>query len=295
MNWLVLVLLFLITGAPESEQPYFLDDAAPKTSVQRVVSLAPSITEMLFALDLGERVVGATRFDDFPAEVKKLPVVGGYIDPSIEAIVALKPDLVVCVRNPGGRDRLEVLLRLGIPVLVMPEQRLQDIFVNIRFLGKLFNKEPAAESITNAIIQCIQKVEVAVKGSETPLVLLVYGHKPLIAAGPGSFGDEMLRLAGGKNAVGDAVMHYPNLPMEEVIRLMPEVVIDASMSGSGAEFSAPEAKGFWSIWQVLPAVKNHRVYIFDSALWFRPGPRIAEGIEHLARLLHPTIKTHNPE
>jgi ABC-type Fe3+-hydroxamate transport system, periplasmic component len=291
----ILALLLLITGATESEQPYYLGNVGPRTNMQRVVSLAPSITEMLFALNVGDRVVGVTRFDDFPAEVKKLPIVGGYIDPSVEAIVALHPDLVVCVPNPGGRDRMEVLSRLGIPVLVMPERHLQDIFGNIRFLGKLLNKTSMAETLITAIKQRLQQVEVAVKGLEAPRALLVYGHKPLIAAGQGSFGDEMLHLAGGKNIVGNAVMLYPNLPMEEVIRLAPEVVIDASMSGSGAEISAPESTEFWNTWRVLPAVKNHHVYIFDSALWFRPGPRIAEGIEHLARLLHPKTTNQKTE
>ncbi len=260
-----------------------------------MVSLAPNITEILFALNVGDRVVGVTRFDDFPPAVKELPIVGGYIDPSVEAIAALAPNLVICVPNPGGRDRMEVLTRLGIPVLVLPEQHLQDIFVNIKFLGNLFERTPAAATLINAIKKRLQRVEAAVKGLEVPRTLLVYGHKPLIAAGPGSFGDEMLRLAGGMNVVGDAVVHYPNLPMEEVIRLSPEVVIDASISGSGAEVTAPEATEFWNTWQVLPAVKNHRVYIFDSALWFRPGPRIAEGIERLAGLLHPTRRLHQQE
>jgi iron complex transport system substrate-binding protein len=289
MNSPLLTLLLLAVGSNEFEQPYFLGDAAPKTSIHRVVSLAPNVTEILFALNLGDRVVGVTRFDDFPPEVKKLPIVGGYIDPSVEAIAALKPDLVICVPNPGGRDRMEVLTRLGLPVLVLPEQHLQDVFVNIRFLGELFERKPAAEILTNAIKQRLQRVTAAIAGINAPRTILVYGHKPLIAAGPGSFGDEMLRFAGGKNVVDNAVVRYPSLPMEEVIRLAPEVIIDASMSGSGAEISAPEATEFWNTWQVLPAIKNHRVHMFDSALWFRPGPRIAEGVERLARLLHPTL------
>lgn len=289
MNIPILALLLLVTATADAEQPYFLNDVRPKAGLQRVVSLAPNVTEILFALDLGKRVVGVTRFDDFPPEVKKLPIVGGYVDPSVEAIAALMPDLVICTPNPGGRDRMEVLTRLGLPVLVMPEQHLQDVFANIKFLGELFERKPAAETLANAIKQRLQRVEAAVTGIKAPRAILVYGHKPLIAAGPGGFGDEMLRRAGGKNVVGDAVVRYPTLPMEEVIRLAPEVIIDASMSGSGAEISAPEASEFWNTWQVLPAVKNHRVYIFDSALWFRPGPRIAEGIERLVRLLHPTI------
>ncbi len=289
MNVPILALLLLIAGSTESEQPYYLGNAEPKNGVPRVVSLAPNVTEILFALNLGDRVVGVTRFDDFPPAVKELPIVGGYIDPSVEAIAALAPNLVICVPNPGGRDRMEVLTRLGIPVLVMPEQHLQDIFVNIKFLGNLFERTLAAETLTNRIKQRLQRVTAAVKNLKAPRALLVYGHKPLIAAGPGTFGDEMLRMANGKNVVGDSVVRFPSLPMEEVIRLAPDVIIDASMSGSGAEVTAPEATEFWNTWQVLPAVKNHRVHIFDSALWFRPGPRIAEGIEQLARLLHPTV------
>jgi iron complex transport system substrate-binding protein len=117
--------------------------------------------------------------------------------------------------------------------------------------------------------------------------LLVYGHKPIVAAGKGSFGDALLVLAGGENVAGGSMVPYPTLPVEEIIRLAPEVIIDASASGSGAELGPDEVQEVWGKWEVLPAVKHHRTHIFNSSEWFRAGPRIGEGLLKLAKILHP--------
>jgi iron complex transport system substrate-binding protein len=116
---------------------------------------------------------------------------------------------------------------------------------------------------------------------------LVYGHKPLVAAGPGSFADQLIGLAGGRNVLSAGSVRYPTVPIEEILRLAPEVILDASSSGTGASLGLDQARAFWSRLRVIPAVKNGRVEVIDAVLWFRPGPRLIDGLERLAALLHP--------
>ena len=289
MRWLAFALaFFVLTPAwAQPRGPEYLGEKRPAGVPKRVVSLAPNLTEILFAIGAGERVVGVTTYDDYPEEVKKLTRVGGFIDPSVEAVLGLKPDLVVCVPNPGGRNRMDALSRIGIPILVLPSYRLGDIFTVITTLGELFGKKETAGKLVTGMKSRIERVSKLVEGARRPKVLLVYGHRPIMAAGKGSFGDTMLKLAGGENLLKDSKVRYPNVPMEEIIRLMPEVIIDASSSGTGAEMTRAEVEKVWSRWKILPAVKNRRIHIFDSALWFRPGPRVADGLERLFSILHP--------
>jgi iron complex transport system substrate-binding protein len=275
---LLLLAMFARTAAGQPEKPEFLGKSRPEAAPKRVVSLAPNLTEILFALGVGERVVGVTTYDDYPEAVRKLPRVGGFIDPSLEAILALKPDLTVCVPNSGGKNRMQTLSRMGVPVLVLPSYRLEDIFQAIEKLGEIFGRKPKARELTKDMRGRIEAVRERVRNASRPKVLLVYGHRPLVAAGRGSFADSLLTIAGGENVLGKSKVRYPTIAMEEVIRLAPEIVIDASASGSGAEMTQAEVNKTWSRWKVLPAVKAGRIHIFDSALWFRPGPRIVQGL-----------------
>jgi iron complex transport system substrate-binding protein len=289
MRRLAVLIVFFVCSAAAAPPagPEYLKGKKPEGIPKRVVSLAPNLTEIIFAIGAGERVVGVTTYDDYPEEVKKLPRVGGFIDPSLEAILALTPDLVVCTPNPGGRNRMDALSRMGVPVLVLPSYGMKDIFTVIEALGDLFEKQSSAKELVDNMQGRIARVAELVKKVRRPKALLVYGHRPIMAAGPGSFGDSMLKLAGGENILKDSKMRYPNVPMEEIIRLMPEVIIDASSSGTGAEMTRAEVEKVWGRWKVLPAVKNRRVHIFNSALWFRPGPRVAQGLEKLFSILHP--------
>jgi len=289
MRRLAFVIAFFACSAAwaQPKGPEYLGGKRLEGVPKRVVSLAPNLTEILFSIGAGERVVGVTTYDDYPEEVKKLPRVGGFIDPSVEAILALEPDLVICTPNPGGRNRMDALSRMGVVILVLPSYGMKDIFTVIETLGELFERQESARELAGSMKKRIVRVAELVQKVNRPRVLLVYGHRPIMAAGPGSFGDSMLKLAGGENVLKDSKMRYPNVPMEEIIRRMPEVIIDASSSGTGAEMTRAEVEKVWGRWKVLPAVKNRRIHIFDSALWFRPGPRVAQGLEKLFSILHP--------
>jgi len=285
---LLVVLTGLAAGARAATAPYWLLGRRPVHAVRRVVSLAPNLTEMMFALGAGSLVVGVTRYDDYPPAVKKLPRVGGFIDPSVEGILALQPDLVICTPNPGGRQRLEVLVRMRVAVLVLPCYDLAGILAALERLGQVVGRRGRAARLRATMKARITEIGTSLAGRARPRVLLLYGHRPLVAAGPGSFAHEMVELAGGRNVLEDSPTRYPVLPLEQVIRLAPDIIIDAAMAGGG-EAGRREETSFWKRFSVIPAVRRGRVYRFDSALWFRPGPRVVEGIERLARLLHPEV------
>ncbi len=282
-----------LAGPPS--QPTFLGPARPKQPVKRLVSLAPNLTEIVFALGAGERVVGVTRYDDYPPQVEQLPEVGGFLDPSLEVIAGLKPDLVVCVPNSGNRERMRGLSRLSIPVLVLPAYAIDDVYRAIAELGRWLECESRSAELVADMKRRAARVARRVAELKRPRVLLVYGHRPLVAAGPGSFADWMIRSAGAENVLSNAKVRYPKLPLEAVLELAPEVIVDASASGSGASMEPAEVRGFWRRWQVIPAVRHDRIHQFDSALWFRPGPRLVQGLERLTVLLHPEIEALGAE
>ena len=264
---------------PPSVPPQWLSSARPKV-IARVVTVAPSLTELLYGLGLYDRVVAVSRYDDYPAGVEKLPRVGGFLDPNVEAIVGLRPDLVLAVPNQGNRPALDRLARLGVPVYVVPGNTFADVFVAIRAVGALFPGEgaKAAVRLEAELVAELRRIEEARVGRSGPKVAVVYGYEPLILAGPGSFADTMLEVLGAQNLVqtGSA---YPQYSAEALVRGAPEVILDATEAhGVGA---AP-----WARFTDLPAVRAGRVHAVPLGSLLRPGPRLLEGLRLLERLLY---------
>ncbi|HOX43672.1 MAG TPA: helical backbone metal receptor [Myxococcota bacterium] len=289
LAWLACLLLAPAAAQAQPAEPVYLGQARPEGVPARVISLAPNLTEAIFALGAGGSLVGVTRYDDHPPEVAALPRVGGFTDPSLEAILALRPELVVCVPNAGNRKAMEALGRVKVPVLVLPAETLEDVFLSLETLGKVLGREAAARELQGSLRRRVEAVRARTRGAPKPSVLVVYGHKPLVAAGEGTFAQALIELAGGRNVLAGSRVRYPTVPMEEVLRLAPEVILDASMSGTGSELEPGQAREAWARWSVLPAVRAGRVHLVDSVLWFRPGPRIVQGLEQMARLLHPEL------
>lgn len=278
----IVALAFLLLGAEPPEPVLYLDDLKPQPPIARIVSLAPSLTEILFALGLGDRVVGVTRFDDYPPEVAALPRVGGYLDPSVEAILALAPDLVVTVRNASNEARMRSLARLRVPVLVLGEAGLYDLWGNIAYLGALLGQDGPAAVLLAELQGRARAVAAKASALPRPRTLVLYSRRPFVAAGPGTFADEMLRLSGGENVLESARVRYPTIPTEELFRLSPAIIVDASdQNGRGTDAR------FWEPYRAIPAVAAGRVHTVDPVLFFRPGPRIVQGLERLLGVLHP--------
>jgi iron complex transport system substrate-binding protein len=252
----------------------------------RIVSTAPSVTEILFALGLGERVVGVTRFCDYPEAAQALPKVGGFADLSLEAILALRPDLVVGARNGTVRPVVEKLGALGVKTLFPPDTTLPEIFRAIREIGEAAGAPLQGAELATSLEGRIEGIRKKTAARPRPKTLVVVGWRPIIVAAPGSFLDTLLSYAGGENAAEAGVSPYPTYDLEAILTRAPEVIIDASMEGSGEA----EIRARWAAYPTLPAVRDGRVYAAPSAALLRPGPRLADGLLALAKTLHPGLE-----
>ncbi|MBI5528567.1 MAG: cobalamin-binding protein [Deltaproteobacteria bacterium] len=259
----------------------------PKAPPARIVSLAPSITEMLFEIGAGGRVVGVTRYDDWPPEAKKVRQIGGYLDVDIETVMLLKPDAVFCEPNAGIKNVVERLAGAGIPVGVVTVAEVASIFLAIEELGRAVGHEEKAKATAAGLRTRLDALKKRIEGTAPATVLLFFNVSPLMAAGKGAFADEALRLAGGKNLAGESPVMYPVYDVEKVAALDPAVIVDQSEATMGATGLSGDSAAFWKKWPNLKAVKTRRVHTVPGVYLFRPGPRIVESIEKLARTLHP--------
>jgi iron complex transport system substrate-binding protein len=250
---------------------------------QRIVSLVPSVTELMFALGGEGRLVGVTDYCDFPPAAKQKPSVGGMIAPSLETIVALRPDLVIATDAGSRQETLAQLQRLGIPVyLVHANSVAQMLDVGAR-LGALTGREVSAARLTAHLRQRIRAVEVAVAPFRPPRVLYVLWPEPLIVPGRDAIVTELIRRAGGQSVSAEEPSDYPRFSVEAAVARAPEVIILAR-HGTGSE---PIARDQWDKLGNLPAVRAGRVHAVDGNVLHRYGPRVVDGLELLARMIHP--------
>jgi iron complex transport system substrate-binding protein len=249
---------------------------------QRVVSLAPSVTETLFALGFGDRLVGVTASCDYPAEARKIPKIGDFMSPSLETIVARRPSLVIGVSSATDPAKAREMERLGLKVTLISLASVADILSSIESIARLLGSPQAGEKLVRRITLQMDRVKERVAPAPRRSALLLVGLRPLIAVGGRNFIDELITLAGGKNIAGDAAQPWLNLPDEYVVAKAPQVIIEAGM---GSERDHPAKH--WADLKSIPAVQQGRVYRYPSDKILRPGPRIGEGLEEIARLLHP--------
>jgi iron complex transport system substrate-binding protein len=250
----------------------------PPEKVKRVVTLAPSLTETVMALGAGSTLVGVSRFDE-AKEVAGLPRVGGFVNPSIEVVVGLKPDLVLVQPNPGNQRAVETMAELGAPVLLLPLDTVADTREALRVVGKTLGKEKEAEALVQRIDSSRARVREAAKGKKALRVLFVYGFEPLVVAGPGSFADELLRDAGTINVAADARSAYAVISLERAVMARPDVVVDASDVDVGKDKV-----------ETLPVLSKARWVEVPSLALLQPGPSLGRGLEELFALLHPSAK-----
>ncbi|MFM7142236.1 MAG: ABC transporter substrate-binding protein, partial [Alphaproteobacteria bacterium] len=260
--------------------------AAPAASpsplaARRIVSLAPSVTEILFAVGAGDRVVAVSSSCDRPAEVARLPRVGTWVAPSVEEILALSPDLVVAVPSPGNRDAVLRLRELGLRVEVVGEATLGDAWDAMLRIGEWTGRDAEARELVERLRHELDEVRASVAGRRPRRALFVVGHEPLVVAGRGPFVDEILRVAGGENVAATTGRPWPRLSIESVVGMSPEVIVDAAM-GSEASEALPS---WWSKWESVAAVHDRRVRSPASDAMLRPGPRLGEAAREMRALL----------
>ena len=254
---------------------------------ERIVSHVPSITETLFALGLNDRIVGVSDYCDYPVEALGKPNIGGYFDPSIEAIVGLEPDLVL---TDGYVASIAQLEGLGVPFVVWQPTDMDGVLEGIEMLGSITGCEQQASAIVDDMTSRIDAVVETVGSAASPRVFYVFDatdtSKPW-TAGPGSFVDDLIRLAGGDNVAGEAASAWAQFSIEELVNSDPEVILVDSMHGTAV--IAPDALDDLPGWQDTTAVTEGRVYTIEGDLVNRTGPRIVQGLEEMARLIHPEL------
>lgn len=253
----------------------------------RVVSLAPSTTEAVFAIGAGAELVGRTKFCDFPAEARHISVVGGFSDPSLEAIVALGPSLVTGARGPAGPSLDDQLKARGIATFFPETESVASIRAMIRGLSQRLDRAADGDRVDRAIAERLEQIDRALVGRAMPRVILLFDRSPLVVAGPGGFPDELLRLAHGTNVI-TAGGAYPTIGLERLVALDPDVIVDATGAGHADGASVVDLRqlpGF----KELRAVRAGFVRPLDGSTALRPGPRVAEGVLSLARAIHGTV------
>jgi cobalamin transport system substrate-binding protein len=279
--------VLLAAGACSGSSPtYAASGATPAAEVRRIVSLAPSITEILFALGAGDRVVGVSTYCDYPPAAARVDRIGTFLDPNVELILAKKPDLVIGVPSPGNREPVEALQDLGVRVLVVDPERVTAILSAIRTVAEAVGSADEGERLVRQIESDLDAVRRRLEGAERRKVLMVVGRVPLIAAGEGTYQDELIRLAHGTNLAAASGEAWPHLSLEFVIREAPEVIIDTSM-GSEEAREAEGGKAFWRQFSTIPAVRDDRIHGYRAYQLLRPGPRVAQTLEAVARYVHP--------
>ena len=257
-------------------------NAASESIPRRIVSLAPSITETVFALGFGNRLVGVTSHCDYPAEAKRLPKIGDFMSPSLEVIAAKQPDLVIGVTGATDPARAREIERLGIKITLVSVSSVSEILSSFKRIAALLGDPDAGATLIEKITAQFDKVKRRIAPAPRRSTLLAVGLRPLVAVGGKNFLDELITLAGGENIAGNASQPWLNLPDEYVVAKAPQIIIEAGM---GSDTAAPARH--WSDLKSIPAVKERRVYTYNSDKILRPGPRIGDGLEELAQLIHP--------
>jgi len=257
----------------------------------RVVSLAPSITEIVFSLGKGSLLAGVTRYSDYPAEAKTLPRVGSYIRPELETIVSLKPDLCLAVKDGNPGNVIKRLKAFGIPVYTVDPNGIGTILRSINEIGDLLDATDEARAITGKMAAQLASIDSTIAGvSHKPRLFFQIGISPIVSVGKNTFLDEMIRRAGGENVVTSSTP-YPRFSKEQVLALAPEMIIITSMARNDV---FETVKKEWESWPSLPAVRNKTIHIVDSDILDRPTPRVVDGLAMLAALIHPALFKETP-
>lgn len=255
----------------------------------RIVSMAPNLTEILFALGLGPNVVGVTQDSDYPPAAKDKPRVGTFWQPDIEAVIATRPDLVVTETFEQHRDLARRLQRMGYNSLMVEMDTIRGLYEGILAIGQATGSTRQAQTLCENIRAQIGQLVAATDKRRRAKVLWVVQREPLRVAGRTTFINEMIELAGGENAVGQTLHVYPAIGAEQVIAAAPEVIIEPALLPAMIAEQRAQALSYWSRFSTLPAVRTGRIHVIDGDLISRLGPRLPKGIRTIAGCLDPAL------
>lgn len=247
---------------------------------QRIVSLVPSVTEILFALGLEEQIVGVTSFCNFPESALAKPRVGGYSDPSLEAVILQQPDLVFISADSSSPALLSRMEQLGLPVYVVYPRSLEETIAMLRAVGQVTGTAQGGEQLARQLEESVARTQAAVAGRKRPRVLFCIMVQPLIVAGPESLVGDLIAAAGGTNIVPAGPNRYPTWGSEALVLADPDLIVISPHPGT------PNPAELFSGWPELRAVKENRIVSVAPDWIHRPGPRLNLGLAVLAAALH---------
>lgn len=263
---------------------------------RRIVSTAPSITEMLFALGLGDRVVGVTTYCNYPAEARSKPKIGTYLQPNLETILSLKPDLVIVVKNPVRLT--ERISAIGLPVLEIGEETLSGIAESIRLIGNRTGAPDRARKLNESMQTELAGIEQRTKPLTRQKIMFIVSRTPgklesLMAVGQATYLNELIRIAGGENIFGGTQTSYPKISLEEVLARNPDVIADMGDMAETASVTAQHKKEVIDLWKRQPSLKaarSGRIFAVASDIFVVPGPRAVDAAREFVKMLHPELK-----
>jgi iron complex transport system substrate-binding protein len=280
--------VFLIFSPPGVRALEFVDEVGNRVAVpphpQRIIALVPSLTEILFSLGLDERVVGVTDFATYPPAARKKPKIGSFFNLNLEKIISLHPDLIVASMD-GKQEKIITSLReFHLPIYRVNPKSLNDIYRSINNLGEITATLPRAHRVILSMKKRVGMVEKRVARLPRKRVFYQVGVDPIVTVNGGTFAADLIRRAGGILVTEKNPVLYPRYSIERVIADNPQVIIISSMS---PKTNYRRFAGTWTKWRSIEAVRLHRIYVIDADLVDRPSPRIVQGLEKIARLLHP--------
>jgi len=254
----------------------------------RVISLAPANTEILFAVGAGDQVVGVTEYCNYPPEAQEREQIGGFSAKtiSVEAVVALEPDLVFSV-GEIHQPVIEALEGVGIPVVALPATTFDDVYANLELVGRLTGHEEEAGQVVATMKARVEAVEVVVAGipqEERPAVFWEVWDEPLMTAGPATFMGQVIEMAGGVNIFGDVTEDYPQISVEGVVDRNPALILGPDTHGDKLTAEQVSERPGWG---EIDAVREGRIHLIDGDIVSRAGPRLADGLEAIVKVLYP--------
>lgn len=256
----------------------------------RVIALAPSITETLYSIGAGDVLVGVTDFTDWPAAAQKLPSVGGLVNPSIETIVSLRPDLVIATREVNHQDTIDALTHLGIPVFEVDPQGLAGILESINQIGRALNRSRDADRVVHELRSRLDVTLARVRGLTRPRVLLVLWPDPVMTIGRHAFITDVITAAGGQSVTEDLPQEWPQISIEEVLRRNPEWLLLPANGHQPISLADLKRRPGWDR---VDAVRRARVIYYDERL-DHSSPRAFDALEDLAEHLHADALSRPP-
>ncbi len=259
------------------------------SQADRIVSMAPNLTEILFALGLDEKIVAVSNDSDYPPETADRSKVGTFWQPNIEAVIAAKPDLVITLGFSQQRNLAQRLKRIGYNSLALNIEKVSELFEAIERIGAATGRRYEANELVGNIRKKLDNLSALVGTNDRVKVLWIVQREPLRVAGRNTFVNEIIELAGGENAIGPTVHKYPPIGGEQVIACGADVIIEPAMEQEDLAGQQDKALQYWSKFKNVPAVRDRRVYVIDGDTVSRLGPRLYEGVETIAKCLRPEL------